>query len=162
MSDIWRWPALKLKMAIRLPQRTTSSTLSITSDRCSRAPTSARRPFSGRARQPSTISRGSSDFPEPRPRPFRIERKAGGFAIVSNSGIAPETLPLKLHIRCVTQAHRRHLSLPKRYIRRRLSIFAKDRKDRLLVSVLLNQNGNHFLVTLKRSIKRYEYYADTL
>ena len=26
----------------------------------------------------------------------------------------------------------------------------------------LNQNGNHFLVTLKRSIKWYEYYADTL
>ena len=32
----------------------------------------------------------------------------------------------------------------------------------ILVSVLLNQNGNHFLVTLKRSIKWYEYYADAL
>ena len=32
----------------------------------------------------------------------------------------------------------------------------------MLIGILLNQNGNHFLVTLKRSTKRYEYYADTL
>ena len=43
MSDIWRWPAPKLKMAIRLRRRTTTSTPSITSDRCSRALTRARR-----------------------------------------------------------------------------------------------------------------------
>jgi hypothetical protein len=43
MSDIWRWPAPKLKMAIRLRRRTTISTPSITSDRCSRALTRARR-----------------------------------------------------------------------------------------------------------------------
>jgi hypothetical protein len=40
------------------------------------------------------------DLPEPRALPFRIERKGGGFSIVSNSAVAPETLPLKLHIRC--------------------------------------------------------------
>jgi hypothetical protein len=41
-----------------------------------------------------------NNLPEPRPLPFRIERKAGGFSIVSHSAVAPETLPLKLHIRC--------------------------------------------------------------
>src|ERR1700730_14505621 len=35
MSDIWRWPVLKLKMAIRSRQRTTTSTPNIISDRCS-------------------------------------------------------------------------------------------------------------------------------
>ncbi len=34
MSDIWRWPVLKLKMAIRSRQRTTISTPNIISDRC--------------------------------------------------------------------------------------------------------------------------------
>jgi hypothetical protein len=43
-----RWPALKLKTAIRLRQRTTTSTLSITSDRCSCALTRARQPFVSR------------------------------------------------------------------------------------------------------------------
>jgi hypothetical protein len=36
MSDIWRWPALKLKMAMRSQQRITTNTLNITSDRCTR------------------------------------------------------------------------------------------------------------------------------
>ena len=34
MSDIWRWPVLKLKMAIRSRQRTTISTPNIISDPC--------------------------------------------------------------------------------------------------------------------------------
>jgi hypothetical protein len=34
MSDIWCWPVLKLKMAMRLRQRTTISTPNITLDRC--------------------------------------------------------------------------------------------------------------------------------
>jgi hypothetical protein len=34
MSDIWRWPMLKLKMAIPSRQRTTISTPNIISDRC--------------------------------------------------------------------------------------------------------------------------------
>ena len=41
-----------------------------------------------------------ADLPEPRPRPFRIERKAGGFSILSNPAVTPEALPLKLHVRC--------------------------------------------------------------
>ena len=39
-------------------------------------------------------------LPEPNPRPFRVERKGSGFSILSNPGLAPETLPLKLHVRC--------------------------------------------------------------
>ena len=49
MSDIWRWPALKRKMAMRSQQRTTTSTLNITSDRCSRVLARARRPIAGQA-----------------------------------------------------------------------------------------------------------------
>ena len=59
MSDICRWPALKLKMAIRLRQKTTTSTLSITSDRCSRARTRASRPFAGRLHHRSKRKRAS-------------------------------------------------------------------------------------------------------
>ena len=57
--------------------------------------------------KPTRGDKGATDFPgkpgdlpEPRPRPFRIERKAGGFSILSQSAIAPEKLPMKLHIRC--------------------------------------------------------------
>jgi hypothetical protein len=35
MSNIWRWPVLKRKMAARSPQRTTTSTPNTISDRCS-------------------------------------------------------------------------------------------------------------------------------
>ena len=59
MSDICRWPALKLKMAIRLRQKTTTSTLSITSDRCSRALMRASRPFAGRLHHRSKRKRAS-------------------------------------------------------------------------------------------------------
>ena len=59
MSDICRWPALKLKMAIRLRQKTTTSTLSITSDRCSLALTRASRPFAGRLHHRSKRKRAS-------------------------------------------------------------------------------------------------------
>src|SRR5438270_10283070 len=34
MSDIWRWPVLKRRMAIQSRRRTTTSTPSIISDRC--------------------------------------------------------------------------------------------------------------------------------
>ena len=60
MSDICRWPALKLKMAIRLRQKTTTSTLSITSDRCSLALTRASRPFAGRLHHRSKRKRASA------------------------------------------------------------------------------------------------------
>jgi hypothetical protein len=48
----------------------------------------------------NVISGEPKDLPEPQTRPFRIERKAGGFSILSNPSVAPEALPLKLHIRC--------------------------------------------------------------
>ena len=59
MSDIGRWAALKLKMAIRLRQKTTTSTLSNTSDRCSLALTRASRPFAGRLHHRSKRKRAS-------------------------------------------------------------------------------------------------------
>ena len=40
------------------------------------------------------------ELPEPRVRPFRIERKAGGFSIVSNSAAEPQASPIKLHVCC--------------------------------------------------------------
>jgi len=46
-------------MAIRLRQKTTTSTLSITSDRCSRALTRASRPFAGRLHHRSKRKRAS-------------------------------------------------------------------------------------------------------
>ena len=58
-------------------------------------------PKATRGNKGATDSPGKpNDLPEPRPLPFRIERKAGGFSIVSHSAVAPEPLPLKLHIRC--------------------------------------------------------------
>ena len=59
MSNICRWPALKLKMVIRLRQKTTTSTLSISSDRCSLALTRASRPFAGRLHHRSKRKRAS-------------------------------------------------------------------------------------------------------
>jgi hypothetical protein len=44
--------------------------------------------------------RPDGELPEPRVRPFRIERKAGGFSIVSTPGAEPQTSPLKLHVCC--------------------------------------------------------------
>jgi hypothetical protein len=57
--------------------------------------------------KPTRDSRGSTDtpgkpddLPAARSLPFRIERKGGGFSIVSNPAMPPEALPLNLHIRC--------------------------------------------------------------
>jgi hypothetical protein len=41
-----------------------------------------------------------TDLPEARPHLFRVERKAGGFSILSNPTVRPEVFPLKLHVRC--------------------------------------------------------------
>lgn len=40
------------------------------------------------------------NFPEPRPKPFRIERRAGGFTLLPNSKVAPDEFPLKIRLRC--------------------------------------------------------------
>jgi hypothetical protein len=54
-----------------------------------------------RAGQAPTVTPGRPpDLPETPARPFRIERRAGGFSILSNPAAAPAELPLKLHIRC--------------------------------------------------------------
>jgi hypothetical protein len=52
------------------------------------------------SKQATIVSGKPADFPEPRPRPFRIERKAGGFSILSNPTVPLEALPLNLHVRC--------------------------------------------------------------
>ena len=57
-----------------------------------------------------------------------------------------------------TQAPRRHLSLPRRYIRTVFPILQKIGRI-VLVGILLNQDGNHISIILKRPIKRNEYYA---
>ncbi|MFL6798571.1 MAG: hypothetical protein ACJ8F3_14265 [Xanthobacteraceae bacterium] len=44
--------------------------------------------------------RPPADLPEGQPRPFRIERRAGGFSITANPAAPPAALPLKLHVRC--------------------------------------------------------------
>ena len=55
MSDIWRWPVLKLKMAIRSRQRTTISTPNIISDRCAPNRHNKRRLTKTRSTKESTM-----------------------------------------------------------------------------------------------------------
>jgi hypothetical protein len=54
-------------------------------------------------RQPAG-SKGRTERPEglppPRQKPFRIVRRAGGFAVVPNDQIDSDALPLKFHLRC--------------------------------------------------------------
>lgn len=40
------------------------------------------------------------DLPPPRPKPFRIQRRAGGFTLLPNPKMKPESFPLKIHLRC--------------------------------------------------------------
>jgi hypothetical protein len=49
---------------------------------------------------PTVVPGRFPNLPQPHARPFRIERKAGGFSILPNHDLPLETLPLKLHIRC--------------------------------------------------------------
>jgi hypothetical protein len=42
----------------------------------------------------------SPDLPPPRPRPFRIQRKAGGFTLLPDPKVPPESFPLKIKLRC--------------------------------------------------------------
>lgn len=55
-------------------------------------------------KQPGSSQKGPSartiDFPPARPKPFRIERRSGGFAILPNAGEKPDKFPLKIHLRC--------------------------------------------------------------
>jgi hypothetical protein len=58
-------------------------------------------PKPSRPGQSPTVAPGRPpNIPETPSRPFRIERRAGGFSILSNPAAPPVELPLKLHIRC--------------------------------------------------------------
>jgi hypothetical protein len=41
-----------------------------------------------------------SDLPPARPKPFRIQRRAGGFTLLPNPKVTPDAFPLKIHLRC--------------------------------------------------------------
>jgi hypothetical protein len=41
-----------------------------------------------------------TDLPSARPKPFRIERRSGGFTLVPNPKVKPDRFPLKIHLRC--------------------------------------------------------------
>jgi hypothetical protein len=38
--------------------------------------------------------------PPPRPKPFRIQRRSGGFTLLPNPKAQPGSFPLKIHVRC--------------------------------------------------------------
>lgn len=40
------------------------------------------------------------NFPPSKPKPFRIEKRSGGFSILPSLELTPETFPLKIHLRC--------------------------------------------------------------
>ncbi len=54
-------------------------------------------PTRGSKKGPST---GPKGLPAARLKPFRIEKRAGGFSIVPNTEMTPEVFPLKIHLRC--------------------------------------------------------------
>ncbi len=41
-----------------------------------------------------------NNLPPPTPKPFRIEKRVGGFAILPNGGVRPDQFPMQLQIRC--------------------------------------------------------------
>ncbi|WP_315807041.1 MULTISPECIES: hypothetical protein [unclassified Bradyrhizobium] len=41
-----------------------------------------------------------ANLPPPRPKPFRIQRKLGGFTLLPDPSLAPNELPLKINLRC--------------------------------------------------------------
>jgi hypothetical protein len=89
MSGIWRSPVPKSKTAIRSPQRTTTSTPNIISDRCARTRTGRNRIFRGGTSWRSAIN-------EKQPT-YRIEMKNSGqppnenygWKIYRNSDVLP-------------------------------------------------------------------------
>ncbi len=42
----------------------------------------------------------TKDLPPPRQKPFRIQRRVGGFTLLPNPKAPPENFPLKIHLRC--------------------------------------------------------------
>jgi hypothetical protein len=48
---------------------------------------------------PPTTGR-PKDLPPSAPKPFRIEKRVGGFAILPDGGTQPDQFPIRLHVRC--------------------------------------------------------------
>jgi hypothetical protein len=48
---------------------------------------------------PPTTGR-PKDLPPSEPKPFRIEKRVGGFAILPDGGAKPDQFPIQLHVRC--------------------------------------------------------------
>ncbi|WP_257164778.1 hypothetical protein [Bradyrhizobium sp. SRS-191] len=49
---------------------------------------------------PKGASERPPNLPPPRPNPFRIQRKAGGFTLTPDTKAPPETFPFKIKLRC--------------------------------------------------------------
>lgn len=57
-------------------------------------------PKSDRAGTTRPVVGRPEDLPPSAPKPFRIEKRAGGFAILPNGELRPEQFPMELRIRC--------------------------------------------------------------
>jgi hypothetical protein len=53
-----------------------------------------------RDRAQKGASEQTKDLPPPRPKPFRIQRRSGGFTLLPNPKAQPDSFPLKIHVRC--------------------------------------------------------------
>jgi len=51
-------------------------------------------------RLPKGTTEKPDDLPPPRPKPFRIEKRSGGFTLAPNPKVKPDSFPLKIHVRC--------------------------------------------------------------
>ncbi len=57
-------------------------------------------PKGGRPGQIKQAGGRPKDLPTPAPKPFRIEKRAGGFAILPNDGAQPDQFPMQFKVRC--------------------------------------------------------------
>jgi hypothetical protein len=57
-------------------------------------------PRSDRAGETRPVAGRPDNLPAPTPKPFRIEKRVGGFAILPNGGILADQFPMKLRVRC--------------------------------------------------------------
>jgi hypothetical protein len=51
-------------------------------------------------RAPKGTTERISDLPPPRPKPFRIQRRSGGFTLLPNPKVQTDSFPLKIQLRC--------------------------------------------------------------
>lgn len=57
-------------------------------------------PKSERAGETRPVIGKLEQLPPPTPKPFRIEKRAGGFAILPNAHVTADQFPMELHLRC--------------------------------------------------------------